>query len=169
MKGITDLMASYRQSLKSVLLGRKSALERGSDGRSDLERLGEMESDLLYVLEWLTHEMEPGPRRGIERRSQAQRTVYLSEMQLEQAAKRAAWHSAYPAATRTLPPEDRQRLDEAMKQLSPREHRAFSLVYGSCFTMDETAELMGVRVTTVKTLVLRARNKLAAWRAAENE
>lgn len=168
MNGTSDLLASYRQSLKSVLLGQKSTLERGSDVASDLERLREMESDLLYVLEWLTHEMEPGPRRGIERRSQAQRTVYLSEMQLEQVARHAAWHSAYPSEERSLPPQAQADLDYAMKQLSPCERRAFALIYGSCFSVRETAELMGVRQTTVKTLVLRARKKLAPFRETED-
>lgn len=164
MEGACDLIASYRQSLRSVLIGREAALGRIAENKGDFERLSEMESDLLYVLEWLTNEMEPGPRRGIERRSRDQRTVYLSEMQLEQAARRTTWHSAYPASARPLSAEGQARLDSAMRILSPREHRAFTLVCGHCFSAQETAELMGVRVTTVKTLILRARKKLAAYR-----
>jgi RNA polymerase sigma factor (sigma-70 family) len=156
---IKELLPSYIKSLNLVIDGEQRARARGKEGQFDLSQLRNMETDLRFVMNWLKNGYIPEPTRSIERRSQEQRTVYLAEVQLEEAARRAALMAARPADLESLTPTLRCKVEKAMLRLSTRERQAFMLRYVSGYSPAEIAEIMQVTESTVRVMNHKARKK----------
>lgn len=161
MSDIKDLIPSYIKSLNVVLSCEKRAEARGSEGEEDRAKLRNMETDLRYVLNWLTNETEPGPKRGIEHRSKEQRLVYMAEIGLEAAAREAAKYASRPALLENLSPTLQCKVRKVMLHLSSRERQAFMLRHVSGYQHHEIAEIMTVSESTVRVMLHRARKKFS--------
>jgi RNA polymerase sigma-70 factor, ECF subfamily len=68
---------------------------------------------------------------------------------------------AVPATTATRALDDRLDVKQAMSRMDPRERALIWLAYSEGASHREIAEIVGVRVSSVKTLLFRARRRLA--------
>ena len=159
MSDIKELIPSYIKSLNTVLSCERRAEARGLEGQEDRAKLGGMETDLRYALNWLTSEVQPGPKRGIEHRSKEQRLVYLAEVGLEAAAREAARYVSSPALLENLAPTMQCKIKKAMQRLSNRERQAFMLRHASGYQNREIAEIMTIAESTVRVMLHRANKK----------
>jgi RNA polymerase sigma-70 factor (ECF subfamily) len=64
-------------------------------------------------------------------------------------------------APRTEHLDDRARLDAAFTQMKPRERQLLWLAHAECYTHREIAAITGLRESSIRLLLFRARRKLA--------
>ena len=94
-------------------------------------------------------------------RDQARRGKHYEEVSLEQKAE----EGTAPAAKVASPEHEtlvRTDVARAMKRLEPMQREILWLAYAQGASHEEIAEIVGVRAISVRTLLFRARKKLAA-------
>lgn len=73
------------------------------------------------------------------------------------------------APSHPLPPEKQRILDEALSLLSSREREVFCLFVGQCFSLSQTASLLGISKNSAAVYLRRARRKLQRFRKEANQ
>jgi RNA polymerase sigma-70 factor (ECF subfamily) len=121
---------------------------------ADKQTIGEMISDCNYTLEWLETGRRPGNRRGIERRAAYQRERPVDPIVLQTYIRPETRHTA------TVSEEDRQRIENILGRLTPRERECYVMVIGSGLSYAEAAELVGVAKGSVQSFVDSAKKKI---------
>lgn len=155
MSGLRDLLASYRQTLRTV----RRAWERATE--QDRPILAGMVRDVEFAIAWLERYADAASVQRMPARRR-RREVPVDPAVLDRL--RAAAQRMENAGL----PEDSAReaaLEGALSLLSPAEREVYTLVVGGRYTFREAAELLGVTKSTVQTLMERARRKLAGERA----
>lgn len=141
-----ELATEYKITLKHI----QKAKEK-SQIKSDKEILTQMETSTRWTYEYLQLGHEPGPRRGIHRRSREQREVLLDDMSYIPAPD--------PEEKPDISPEDMEKLESALSVLTDREREIFELVIGQNISQNEAAGLLGVTRGTVGSTIRRAGEK----------
>lgn len=155
-----ELATEYKITLEHI----QKAKEK-SQIKSDKEILTQMETSTRWTYEYLQLGHEPGPRRGIHRRSRKQLEVLLDDMSYIPAPE--------PQEKPDISPEDMEKLEQALSVLTDREREIFELVIGQNISHGEASELLGVTRSTVGATIRRANKKFnrrvkATTKATEN-
>ncbi len=111
---------------------------------------------LTYSIQYLETGREPCTRRGAHRRSREQREVFMDPNSFQFIRIAVAQKGAETRVSEA----DRERLEDILSILTPREREAFMLVRGRGLSFEEAASLLQVKKTTVQTLVERAEEKI---------
>lgn len=144
-----ELLKSYRET-RSQLMGYKLTAPE-----EEYPVINSMLSDVQFAIDWLQRGHNPAPRRGIHRRSRAQRTIVTDPLRLQSYAQPAACGSPT-----TISDHERFQIDDALSTLSEREKQAYILHYGLCFSIGQTAKEMGISRGAVETNLKRAKQKV---------
>ena len=144
-----DLLKEYRRTRSDLMGAKLKACEE------DKEILGSMLSDVQLAIEWLQKGHDPGPRRGIHRRSGRQRTLTVDPLLMQSYAQPAACGSPT-----TLTDHERFQIDDALSTLSEREKQAYTLRYGLCFSIGQVALEMEVSRSSIQKMLERAEEKI---------
>ena len=115
---------------------------------------------MSFSIEYMKTGRLPGNRRGITRRSNAQRDVPVDPRNV--AFVRAA------ALQSQQPPEISEKIQRAIddlgivfRDLTVKEKEAYTLVRANGYSFGAAAEIMGIQKGTVQTLVKRAEEKIS--------
>jgi RNA polymerase sigma-70 factor (ECF subfamily) len=170
MRHLDDLKKGYRKTLSRLQARRKEIandvgnetsgeLWRAIDNENEVELdlIKGMISDVNYAIEWLHTGRQPNAKRGIDRRSVYQRTVYMDPAKMQ--------HYMRPTNSRsasTLTEDERDRLRDVLSILSERERECYELHYGYGFTYDEVAVMLKISKGSVEEYVKRAHAKVSA-------
>jgi positive control factor len=141
----------YRVPLKN---GKIKRIYDGLDCRRQI--IGEMISDVDFVIEWLETGRRPGNRRGIERQAAYQRERLMDPVRMQAFAARSTAGS--PA---NITEWEHQQIEDALCELSERERECFELAYGQCFSHAYIAEMLNISVSSVETYIKRANAKVS--------
>lgn len=150
-----ELLREYRQTRSVLMAARLQADEE--DGRL----MGSMLSDVQLAIDWMEKGHNPGPRRGIHRRSGRQRTITVDPLHMQSYAQPAACGSPT-----TLSDHERFQIDDALSTLSDREKQAYILRYGLCFSIGQVAQEMVISRSSVQKMLERADQKIADSKAS---
>ncbi|GIO63562.1 sigma factor-like helix-turn-helix DNA-binding protein [Paenibacillus cineris] len=145
-----ELLREYRQTRSVLMAARLHADEE--DGRL----MGSMLSDVQLAIDWMEKGHNPGPRRGIHRRSGRQRTVTVDPLHMQSYAQPAACGSPT-----TLSDHERFQIDDALSTLSDREKQCYILKYGLCYSLGQIALELDVKKGTVQDYLKNAERKIA--------
>lgn len=145
--------ANYKRSGRMA----RALLARTQD-KGERRVIGEMIGDCEYVSEWLQTGRRPGSMRGIER---------SYEIRLWD----PAWIERYNSASgrysierdktsRDLTDEERFKIEEAMRDCSPREKQCFIMYHVDGMSYEEIGMELNLGKSTVQTYVDRATAKI---------
>lgn len=157
------LMAEYRKSLREarkmkriVDLRIQSALDKKkSPSPQDIEDskvIGSMISDLEFALEWMRSGRNPNARRGIDKSG-----VYLTDPAILDALP---VHNLYKSVAKEITDFDKEIIDDALCTLTEREKDVFLMIKVEGITFEFTAEILGIKKSTVQTHYERAEKKI---------
>lgn len=144
-----DLLKEYRITRSSLMGAKLNA------SAEDEQIISSMLSDVQLAIEWLQKGHDPGPRRGIHRRSGRQRTLTVDPLHMQSYAQPAACGSPT-----TLTDYERFQIDDALSTLSEREKQAYTLRYGLCFSIGQVALEMEVSRSSIQKMLERAEEKI---------
>lgn len=125
---------------------------------ADMRTLGGMISDTEYSLEWLETGRRPGNKRGIERRAAYQREKPIDPVHLQAYIAKTSSGGAVQADK--LSDRERERIEFALGELSPRERECYEMVIGGGLSYGETAEITGLSKSSIQWFVDEAKKKL---------
>ncbi|MCM3294263.1 Fis family transcriptional regulator [Paenibacillus sp. MER 180] len=125
---------------------------------SDMKTLGEMISGVEYSLEWLETGRRPGSKRGVERLAAYQREKPIDPVQLQ--AYIAKTSSGGAVQAERISDKERERIEFALGELSPRERECYEMVIGGGLSYGETAEITGLSKSSIQWFVDEAKKKL---------
>lgn len=151
MSTLEDLLKLYKEARAKLMKAKELPVDD-----EDKKLINSMLSDVQYVIDWLHKGHNPGPRRGIHRRSGRQRTVTVDPLQMQSYAQPAACGSPT-----TLSDHERFQIDDALSTLSEREKQAYVLHFGLCFSLRQVALEMGITKSAVQTMLERSEKKIA--------
>jgi positive control factor len=126
--------------------GKAKTTSNGDEHKSERQIIGEMISNVEYVIEWLETGRRPGNRQGIERQAAYQRERLMDPVRMQAFVARGTAGS--PA---NLTEWERQQNEDALCVLSDRERECYVLTYGECFSHAEIANLLGITKSSVDT------------------
>ncbi|NGP60074.1 sigma-70 family RNA polymerase sigma factor [Paenibacillus thiaminolyticus] len=125
---------------------------------SDMSFLSAMISDREYDIEWMETGRRPGNKRGIERRAAYQRERPVDPLKLQ--AYIAKTSAGGTVQADRITDRERERIDFALGQLSPREREVYSMVEGNGMSYAEVAEILGIHRGSVQSFLEEAREKM---------
>ncbi|EHQ63661.1 positive control sigma-like factor [Paenibacillus dendritiformis C454] len=125
---------------------------------SDMSFLSAMISDREYDIEWMETGRRPGNKRGIERRAAYQRERPVDPLKLQAYVSKSCSGGAVQADRIT--DRERERIEFALGELSPRERECYEMVIGGGLSYGETAEITGLSKSSVQSFVDEAKKKL---------
>jgi positive control factor len=150
------LLAEYRKSLreakkmKSVLVNKEKTTRQDDD---DIKVISGMISDLEYALEWLNSGRNPDARRGIDKNG-----VYLTDPAILDVLPVAP---TYKTIAREISSFEQELIEDALCTLTEREKDVFLMIKVEGLTFEYSAELLGVKKSTVQSHLERAEKKIA--------
>lgn len=149
------LIAEYRKSLRLVNK-MKRELERKENptlrDKEDLEVISGVISDLEFSLEWMISGRNPDARRGADRRG-----AYLTDPYLLDVLPVVPFYKEISQETDGL---SNDIIEDALCTLTKREKEIFIMIKAEGLTYEYTAELLGVKKSTVQTHLERAEKKI---------
>lgn len=145
-----DLLKLYKEARAKLMKAKEQPMDE-----EDKKLINSMLSDVQYAIDWLHKGHNPGPRRGIHRRSGRQRTVTVDPLHMQSYAQPAACGSPT-----TLSDHERFQIDDALSTLSERERQAYMLRFGLCFTIGQVALEMDISKSSVQKMLERAIKKI---------
>lgn len=122
---------------------------------TDMKLIGQMRSDIEYVIEWLDTGKRPGNKRGIERRAAYQRERPVDPLIMQSYLSKTSSGSNVQVSDR-----DRDRIEFALEQLSPRERECYEMIRGNGLTYAEVSNLLDIERTSVQSYIDSADKKL---------
>lgn len=148
---VIDLIPAYRATKRMLTKAREKAMDK-----ADRERLGEMIGDVEYCLEWLETGRRPHQLRGVERRYERP----WSPDWLDRYQSPFGWSIERESVTRELTADERFRIEEAMRDLSPRERQCYMMHVVDGMSFGEIARELHLARGTVQNNIERAREKI---------
>jgi positive control factor len=149
------LIAEYRKSLrlankmKRELENKKNLTLREEE---DINVISSMISDLEYALEWMRSGRNPDSRRGIDKKG-----VYLTDPAILDVLPVP---NIFKSMAKEITDFDREIIDDALCTLTSREKDIFFMIKVEGLTFENTADLLGVKKSTVQTHLERAEKKI---------
>jgi RNA polymerase sigma-70 factor (ECF subfamily) len=128
---------------------------------SEKAHVAAMIRDCEYIIEWLETGRRPGNRRGIERRSKEQR-----EFPVDVDTVRRYMYGGKRGSTdgsAGIPEEQVIMMEEALSILTTQQRDAYIMVKVNRFSLENAADVMGLKKTTVQNHVDRAQLKISAF------
>jgi positive control factor len=171
---LNHLILEYKRSLREIRVGKakkvtfEEELERELSNpycedrqlkaaliiKSQDERriMTEMESDLQYTIEWLENGRRPDSKKGADRKN-----VYVTDPAVLEALP---VNSPYKALAQKLSLIQEEIIEDALCTLTSRERDVFLMIKVEGLTFEYTAELLGVKKSTIQTHMERAERKI---------
>ncbi|CAM4017968.1 sigma factor-like helix-turn-helix DNA-binding protein [Mesobacillus zeae] len=149
------LFLEYKRSLRLAKeMRRKIECKEilSEQDKIDKELIGNMISDLEYSIEWLRIGRNPDSRRGIDKQG-----VYLTDPAILNALH---VKPLYSTITRGISNFKKEMIEDALCTLTEREKDVFIMIHAEGLTFDYTAQLLGVKKSTVQTHLERAEKKI---------
>lgn len=140
---------------------RHVAKEEEASLREDKTILSSCEKDLLYILQWLKTGKCPDHRRGIERRSVYQRTIFLEPQVLDNAF--GGENPIYEWDKEPSESTDEQALNQVLNLLTKKELQVYTLRHVEQDSQYEIADKLGISRNSVKTMLCRADKKIQSY------
>jgi len=134
--------------------GKIKYIYEGLDSRRQI--IGEMISDVDFVIEWLETGRRPGNKRGVERLAAYQREKLMDPIKMQAYVARSTAGS--PA---NLTEWEMQQIEDALCVLSERERECYVLAHGECFSYEAIADMLGISKSSVATHIKRAQAKIS--------
>lgn len=131
------------------------ALNRTED-KAQRELLGSMLAECDYVLEWLRTGRRPGQLRGVERRYER---PWAPEW-LDRYQSPSGWEIERQSVSRELTEDERFRIEEAMRDLSPRERQCYMMYHVDGMSEYEIARELHLARGVVQSYIKRAKEKI---------
>lgn len=125
---------------------------------SDMSFLSAMISDREYDIEWMETGRRPGNKRGIERRAAYQRERPVDPLKLQAYVAKSCSGGAVQAERIT--DRERDRIEFALAQLTPRERECYEMIRGNGLSYAEAAEILEIERGSVQWFVESAEEKL---------
>jgi len=151
-----EMMDRYKKTRKIL-----RALRTLNTDKYERQVIGGMISDCNYVVEWLQTGRRPGNRRGIERLAAYQRERPTDPIILQAYLARTSAGGAVQASSVT--DEDRERIEEVLSQLTPRERDCYVMVIGHGMAYSYAAKMLGIKKSSVQWFVESAKKKITAY------
>ena len=148
----------YNADIETYKRTRKRLAETDTAGWSEskLAQLTAMIRDCDYIIQWLKTGHKPGPQRGVERLAGYQREKLVDPLIMQSYVQRGAIGSPT-----SITDGERQLIEDALSQLSPRERECYEMAHGYCISHSQIAEMLGIDRRNVGTLIQRAQLKLS--------
>ncbi|AGK52018.1 positive control sigma-like factor [Bacillus sp. 1NLA3E] len=158
-------MAEYRKSLRDARKMKKkfdsriqSALDKkkkpSPQDIDDKKVIASIISDLEYALEWMRSGRNPDARRGIDKRG-----VYLTDPSVLDVLPVHPFYVELSHASEITHYEN-EIIEDALCTLTEREKDVFLMIKVEGITFEYTAEILGVKKSTVQTHFKRAEKKI---------
>lgn len=147
---------TYRKTRRKL-----SAIDIDILSPQEASHVRSMISDCNYVIEWLETGRRPGNRRGIERRSVAQRDIPMDPLTMRRymyTGKRGAVDSHNDISA-----EQVIMMEEALSILTKQQCDSFVMVKVNGYSLEYAAEIMGLKKTSVQNHVDRASLKVSTF------
>jgi positive control factor len=148
-------MAEYRKSLrlankmKRELENKKNLTLRDEE---DVNAITSMISDLEYALEWMRSGRNPDAKRGVDKSG-----VYLTDPSILDVLPVP---NVFKSVAKEITDFNRELIDDALCTLTSREKDIFFMIKVEGLTYENTADLLGVKKSTVQTHLERAEKKI---------
>ncbi|MNH78587.1 positive control sigma-like factor [compost metagenome] len=149
MNTVDDLLKEYREN-RSRLMGYKLI---APEEEQDL--ISGMLSDLQYAIDWMSKGHHPQPRRGIYRRSRAQRTIPVDPLKMQSYMQPAACGSPT-----TLSDHERYQIEDALSTLTEKERDCYTMKYGKGYSIGDIAQMLNVKRVTIQGILKSAEKKV---------
>ncbi|MFP4976367.1 sigma factor-like helix-turn-helix DNA-binding protein [Paenibacillus sp. CN-4] len=151
--GPADIL-NYKISLRKAERAYRQAHKR--DDADDKKVISGMISDLGYTIEWLSTGRQPGNKRGIERRAGYEREILLDPLKMQAFASRST-----AGSPSNLTDDQRDKIEEALRYLSPRQRECYMLAHGECFSHGQIANLLGITSSSVQGYIEEAQRRVS--------
>jgi positive control factor len=150
---VRKLLYEYKKSLRDARKLKRTLESRTElNAHEDIRVVNEMIADLKFAIDWITSGRNPDNNRGIERTS-----VYLSDPNILDSLY---VHPIYNVTSRKTTSLGQAIIDDALCNLTKREKDAFIMVKVEGLSYSYTAELMGIKKTTLQNHMERAEKKI---------
>ena len=151
MNWVDSLTEQYEQGRRG-LNHMKNELGDSLEDMQDKRQINSMINDMSFSIDWMKKGRRPGNLRGIDRRSAYQRRV-LMDMDL------------FPSLDiepeqRTLSESEKSAIREILIDLSHRERQCYLLHMAQGWSMQEIAEELNIKKSSVQKFIERAKNKI---------
>lgn len=153
---MNEMMNRYKHTRRIL-----RAVRTLNTDQNERQIINEMISDCNYVVEWLQTGRRPGNRRGIERLAAYQRERPTDPIILQAYIARTSAGGAVQAASVT--DEDRERIEQVLSQLTPRERDCYLLVIGNGMAYSYAAKMLNLKKSSVQWFVESAKKKITAY------
>jgi positive control factor len=160
---VQDLIQEYKSTIKQLrwkLQEYREQTERSCEDVENMRLLGEMIGDLQWSLEWMQTGRQPESRRGVERRAAYQRERPIDPIHFQ----RYVYRQAFQREEGVVSNEEMQRVEEALRVLTPLEREVYVMSRGRGISYAEIAGYLGVKRTTVACKIERAERKMVGCR-----
>ncbi|MFK4461610.1 sigma factor-like helix-turn-helix DNA-binding protein [Bacillus safensis] len=148
-----DLIKEYKVALEET----KRILVASTD-EGEEKTYRSMISDLEYAIEWMETERQPSARRGMDRRSYYERTIFTTIEVLD--FLYSTYHVPEPDP-HSVSENELDLIEYAMSTLTQKEKEIFITVVGHNLSFSKCAALHGVAKGTIQKNIERARKKIA--------
>jgi len=152
---MNKLLLEYKRALREANKMVRELNNKGTLSEQDKIDKGIINSmirDLQYSIEWMKTGRNPDARRGIDKNG-----VYLTAPSVLDVLP---VHNVYKELAQELSDFQRELIEDALCTLTVREQDVFMMVKVEGLTFEYTAELLGVRKSTVQTYFERAEKKI---------
>lgn len=150
---VRTMVYEYRRSIRLAKKAYASAPDIKEDPNS-IERtiISEMLNDMNFALSWIHCGFNPYHKRGAYRRSEVQfmDPDLMDAIELE----------SEPQQSHELSDKERLKIDFALSDLTERETDIYVMHHAEMLPLEEIAELLGVKKSTVATTIRRAQKKI---------
>lgn len=147
-------LLNYQLSLRKAERAYRLAHKR--DDADDKKVISGMISDLEYVIEWMSTGRRPGNKRGMERRAGYEREILLDPVRMQAFASRST-----AGSPSNLSDDQRNKIEEALRYLSPRQRECYMLAHGECFSHGQIANLLGISRSAVQGYIEEAQRRVS--------
>ncbi|KAB2334278.1 sigma-70 family RNA polymerase sigma factor [Bacillus mesophilum] len=149
------LIAEYRKSLRIAKQMKRifdNTMEPSLEALEELKIINGMISDLEYAIEWMKSGRNPDGRRGVDKHG-----VYLTDPALLDVLP---VQGVKPSDNKEMDSLQRELVEDALCTLTKRERDVFMMIKVEGLTYEHTADLLGIKKSTVQTHFERAEQKV---------
>lgn len=143
-----QLIYKYKKSLHTMQKAYETAEEQ-----TDRQVISGMISDLEYAIEWMRIGGDPSRKRGVDRVE-----VYLTDPEIIDSQQFDSMVN-----NSEISDEDRKKIITVLQSLTEREEDMFLMHFAEMLPLEEIADLLGIKKSTVATTIKRAQKKIKKY------
>lgn len=154
-----ELIKEYQQSLKEV-----RNLQRNADEK-DKQIISGMIGDLEYAIDWMKTSRRPGCKRGIERKGVYQNTKPFDPLLMQKYFRSEETIYSWDEIPKEniVSTSEKQRIADALSSLTEKEKEIYLMCKGNSLGYAKIAKQLGIKKTTVQTIIKRCERKLKKY------